>query len=144
MAIAYKRVLNPVDFDPNSIATMSVAAQFARPDGGTVYLLHVIPMIGQPAGGPAYMELYQEEVVKSNKKLEQLAKTHLVGVKHEIATEIGNAAELILEAEKKHKADLIVMGTHGRTGLARMFLGSVAEAVLHGAECPVIAFRHTA
>jgi len=144
MTIAYKRILNPVDFDDNSTATIDVAAQFARQNGGEVFLLHVLPMIGSPAGGPAYMELYQEEVHKSNTHLEALARKHLDGVKYEVSTDIGNTVELILSAEKERKADLIVIGTHGRTGLARILVGSVAEAVLRGAECPVLAFRHTA
>src|SRR5277367_2926688 len=105
MTIAYKRILNPVDFDDNSVATIDVAAQFARQNGGEVFLLHVVPLIGTPAGGPAYMELYQEEVQKSNKHLEALAKKHLVGVKHEVSTDIGNTVELILSAEKERKAD---------------------------------------
>jgi CBS domain-containing protein len=74
----------------------------------------------------------------SRQRLGEIARTHLVDLKHEILTHIGDTAPAILHAEKHYAADLVVMATHGRQGISRVFLGSTAEMVLRESSCPVM------
>src|SRR5262249_37003937 len=139
MAFPFRRILNPVDFDDNSFVAMDVAAELARQNDGTVFVLHVVPLSKSPAGGPAYVELYKDQEKIDREHLKQLADKRLQGVKYEVAVEIGPPADEILKAEKTVVADVAVMATHGRSGVAHMFLGSTAESVLRQSICPVLA-----
>jgi nucleotide-binding universal stress UspA family protein len=143
MAFPFRRILNPVTFDDNSMAAMDVAAEFARQNDGVVFLLYVVPMSDPPVGGPAYVQLYQDQAKLDREKLEALASRRLTGVKYEVSTETGDPAAVILRAERKVAADVVVMATHGRKGFAHVFLGSTVEAVLRATTCPLLAIRHT-
>ncbi|MGA8640822.1 MAG: universal stress protein [Candidatus Binatus sp.] len=70
-----------------------------------------------------------------------IAKQHLADVKYEILDEMGEPGNVIPDIAAKLPADLIVMVTHGRRGLARLIEGSIAEKVLRNAPCPVLAVR---
>jgi nucleotide-binding universal stress UspA family protein len=73
--------------------------------------------------------------------LAEIATQKLARLKHELLVYTGDVIASILNAQSKHESDLLVMATHGRRGLARMFLGSVAEAVVRKASCPVLTIR---
>ena len=141
MSYPFRRILSPVDFDENSLAALDVAAQIARDNDGMVLLFHVVPMIVAPTGMPIYVDLYKGQEEAAREKLKEVATKRLRGVKHELLTQMGETAGAILSAARRHAADLIVMATHGRRGLARVVLGSVAEMVLRNAPCPVLCAR---
>lgn len=148
MSHLFIRILSPVDFHENSLAALEYAAQFARQYDATVYLLHVIPTdelhlhrdVYRPEEGGGADVRWAEKV--SKEKLQEIAQRHLSGgIRHEIITRVGDAAKSILEVAEEVGAELIVLATHGRTGLSHFFLGSVAERVVREAPCPVLTLR---
>lgn len=141
MAFPIKTILCPIDFDENSIEALDAAAQMARESDAALEVLHVVPLIIQPGGTPIYVDVYTAQEQESQAKLVALARTHLAGVKCELRTTVAEPAAAILHAQKTVGADVIVMSTHGRRGLAHFILGSVAERVVREAQCPVITIR---
>jgi nucleotide-binding universal stress UspA family protein/predicted transcriptional regulator len=141
MAFPFRRILSPVDFDENSLAALAVAAQVAAESQGTIFLLHVVPMIIPPAGMPLYVDVYKDQEKVAKEKLTKIAADRLKGVKHEIVTGLADPAGAILKTARKVAADVIVMATHGRRGLSHVLLGSVAERVVREAPCPVLTVR---
>jgi nucleotide-binding universal stress UspA family protein/predicted transcriptional regulator len=142
MAFPYRRILNPVDFDENSMAATETAAQFARQNDGTVFLLHVTPIVIQPERMPVYVDIYKGQEDVAREKLRAVARERLQGVKFELVIRSGDPAGTILRAEKRLAADLVVMATHGRRGFSRVFLGSIAEVVLRESTCPVLTVHY--
>jgi universal stress protein A len=141
MAFPYRRILCPIDFDENSLAALVVAAQFAKRNDGTVFVLHVVPMIIPPTGMPVYVDMYKSQEETARDKLREVAHKYLSGVKYELTTHVGDPAGAIVKTAKKLSPDVLVMSTHGRRGFSRVFLGSVAEMVLREAPCPVLTVR---
>lgn len=90
---------------------------------------------------PQYVDLIRRQEDLDREKLTAIVKQQMVGVKCEILDEMGKPADVIAEVATRLHADLIVMVTHGRRGLARLVEGSVAEKVLRNAPCPVLAVR---
>jgi nucleotide-binding universal stress UspA family protein len=141
----YKKILVPLDRSPEAEAVLPVAARLARADGAVVRLLHVAPnpvAVLVEGGMPAYVD--QEIDRLRYEALDYLrgAASRLAGVPVEFAVHFGDPADEIIEEAKEFGADLIAMATHGRTGLARVVLGSVAEKILRTAPGPVLAIRH--
>jgi nucleotide-binding universal stress UspA family protein len=143
MAAQFKRILCPVDFEDNSMQALDTAAKLARESNGTVFVLHVVPMIVAPTGMPVYVDLYQGQEETARTRLVEIAQKHLGGVKYELLIHTGEPAATILNAEKKVDAEVVVMATHGRRGFKRFFLGSIAELVLRESICPVLTVRCT-
>ncbi len=143
MAFPYRKILCPVDFDDNSMQALDTAADLARESKGTVFVLHVVPMILAPTGMPVYVDLYKGQEETARAKLLEIAQKRLTGIKYELLTHTGEPAGTILSAEKKMGADVVVMATHGRRGFKRFFLGSIAEVVLRESTCPVLTVRCT-
>jgi acetoin utilization protein AcuB len=141
MSFPFRRILNPVDFDDNSLAALEVAAQMARENDGTVLLFHVVPMVIVPAHMPVYVDLYKGQEETAREKLRELAAKRLSGIKYELLTHLGEPAGAIIRTAKRSAADVIVMATHGRRGFSRVMLGSTAEMVLREAPCPVLCVR---
>ena len=144
----FLRILSPVDFHENSLAALEYAAQFARQYDATIYLLHVIPTdelhlhreVYRPEEGGGADVRWAEKV--SKEKLQEVAQQRLSdGVRHETLTRVGDTATSILAVAEEVGAELIVMATHGRTGLSHFFLGSVAEQGGREASCPVLTIR---
>jgi|SRR5271166_2569311 len=139
MSFPFAKILSPIDFDEHSLIALDLAANIARQNHGVITLLTVVPM--EDAGGPVYVEKFKEQAEIEKKKLEKVAKERLRGVKHEILSHLGDPASAILKIAEETEADLIVMATHGREGISRALLGSVAEKVLREAPCPVLSLR---
>jgi len=137
----YQRILCPIDFDENSLAALAAAADLARRSDGTVFVLHVVPMIVQPTAMPVYVDIYKSQEETAWARLKDIARKDLAGVKYELLVHMGEPAGSIIRMEKKVNADLVVMATHGRRGFSRFFLGSVAEVVLRESTCPVLTIR---
>jgi nucleotide-binding universal stress UspA family protein len=143
MAPQFRKILCPVDFDDNSMEALDTAANLARESNGTVFVLHVVPMIIAPTGMPVYVDLYQGQEETARAKLLEIAHKRLAGLKFEILVHTGEPAGTILNAEKKVDADVVVMATHGRRGFKRFFLGSIAEQLVRESICPVLTVRCT-
>jgi len=141
MSPSYQRILCPIDFDENSLAALAAAADLARSSDGTVFVLHVVPMIVQPTAMPVYVDIYKSQEETAWARLKEIARKDLAGVKYELLVHMGEPAGSIIRIEKKVKPDLLVMATHGRRGFSRFFLGSVAEVVLRESTCPVLTIR---
>src|SRR5579875_485490 len=130
-------LLHPTDFSENSEFAFRLACALARDYKARLVLLHVLPppMVIY-AGGPVPAETWPS-VEQAEEKLHQLeGKAHRVRVESQVME--GDPVDMILRAAKETNSDVIVMGTHGRTALARLLMGSVAEAVLRKAPCPVL------
>ena len=141
MTFPYKKIMCPIDFDGSSLEALDTAARIARENGGTLILVHIVPMIIQPAGMPVYADLYRGQEETARRQLEEIIKTRLRGIKCELSIHNGEPAQTILRIARKLQPDLLVMATHGRKGFSHFFLGSVAELVLRGAACPVLTVR---
>jgi len=144
----FGKILSPVDFDENSLAALDLVRQFAQQNNGTVYLLHVVPTdeihlhreVYRPEEGGGADPVWAEKVTKE--KLQRIAHERLSdGIRCQILTRIGDAAKTILEVEREVGADLVVMATHGRTGISHFILGSVAERMVRESSCPVLTIR---
>ncbi len=127
-----RTILHPTDFSECSGHAFQLACSLARDHGARVIVLHVIPV-------PLVQEkrLYREEVERELNRL--VAPDSKVPVAHQL--EEGDAITQILRVAQETSCDLIVIGTHGRTGLGRLVMGSVAEQVLRKASCPVLTVR---
>jgi nucleotide-binding universal stress UspA family protein len=142
-----KRLLHPTDFSPASRSAFERAVATAKADRGQLTLVHVIspviPLAGEGYVSPAvYDQMAEASRQWAQKKMDGLlARARKAGVKATGLLLEGVAHEAIVKAARARKADLIVMGTHGRTGVARFFLGSVAARVAATAPCPVLTVR---
>jgi nucleotide-binding universal stress UspA family protein len=133
-------VLHPTDFSPHSEAAAKLAFGLARDYGARVLVLHVMEPI--PVGGPEMVAVLDPLAYEADLKA-RLAEVRPPGpkvpVEHRLV--LGSAAEEILRVAKESKCGVIVLGTHGRTGMGRLFLGSVAERVARKAPCPVVTVK---
>jgi len=138
----YQTILSPVDFDENSLAAVKHAVQLAAEMGATLHLLHVISII--PTAPEIVQSLEPQSDLSARQRLQQIADRELVGIKHQLHTKLSLASLIpksILATAHELGADLIVMATHGRSGLPHLLLGSVAEAIVRNANCPVLTIR---
>ena len=141
MSFPFKKILCPIDFDQSADTVLAMAANLATTHDATVYVLHVVPMIIAPTGVPVYVEVYKQQEESASARLRELAHKHLSGVKYQLIVHLGAPVGTIIRAVRQIPADVILMATHGRRGFAHIFLGSVAEAVLREADCPVLTVR---
>jgi nucleotide-binding universal stress UspA family protein len=141
--VTLERILVPVDFSDCSLDALDYAAMVAQQAKASVMLLHVLEPVSYGLDFDLGHFRSREDVRESwTKRLEQLAATHQQPhMPIEYRLRGGFPADSILDAAKTLPCDLIVMGTHGRRGISHTISGSVAEAVLRKAHCPVIAVR---
>jgi nucleotide-binding universal stress UspA family protein len=107
-----------------------------------VHVLHVVRMPIAAEGAPLYAELYTEQTRLARETVAELAAKHFSHVPSESRVEVGDPGAIIIAAALKLPADLVVMATHGRRGFSRLFLGSVAEAVMRAVPCAVLTAKH--
>ena len=153
MNFAISRVLVPVDFSPHSELALRYATALAGRLGASVDLLHVVedPIAAGAWGSeiqiqiPNLSDLRKTLIEEGERRLERCwASAGGPGVHMVKTVRMGPAADAITEYAKALGIDLIVMGTHGRSGLAHLFMGSVAERVVRHAPCPVLTLRDAA
>jgi len=141
--LLFDRVLAPLDFSELSDTVLSCAVELTRPEGVTI-LLHVLeplPLHFESAFG-SFVNTEGLRVIRDNaEKLLDECRARHPGRRFVTELREGKAAALVLDAQRRHDAQLIVMGTHGRGGLEQFFLGSVAARVVRKAPCPVMTLR---
>jgi len=146
---AITRVLVPIDFSPSARAALEYATFVAARHGASLDVLHVweppgyvgpdaLALLPVAAGQPGW-EQTRAEVTREVDRF--LAKAGDRPKHLSVRIEAGEPGDTILSVARDGGADLIVMGTHGRTGLSRLLIGSVAEAVLRRSTCPVLTIR---
>jgi universal stress protein A len=132
-----RTILHPTDFSERSEHAFHVACSLARDYDARLIVLHVLEstVVYGELSMPYIAPAGQEE--SARKQLEQLEVANVsVNLEHQLCE--GIPAEEILKVAEASHADMIVMGTHGRRGLGRILMGSVAEEVLRKATCPVL------
>ena len=144
----FKKILVGTDFSEPSDAARRTAIELARRLGAELEIVHVeepLPAYAFSEGALPDLPRLQEEVRSwAEREVEQQAKeARAAGVPVTTAVLLGTPANAIVEAARTDGADLIVVGTHGRTGFERILLGSVAERVVRTASCPVLTVRNT-
>lgn len=125
--VAIRNILVATDFSPFSEQAIRAAVALAHHFGATLHLLHVVHA---PGDRPAALD-----------RLGASAEAEADGVPFTASVAIGRPAPEIVRYAAREQMDLIVMGTHGRTGLAHVMIGSVAEAVVRTAPCQVLTIR---
>ncbi len=144
-----RRILHATDFSPASRGAFAKAVELAKANGAELYLAHVmspvIPMTGDgyiPAN--VYADIEASTRAAAEKQLGALTGRARKGGVTRVRPLLllgGIAHEQINRAARARRADLVVIGTHGRTGLSKLFLGSVAGRVVSSAVCPVLTVR---
>jgi nucleotide-binding universal stress UspA family protein len=143
MSVSFSRILIAVDSDPVAAHAADIGVELARSLGANVALIHVIdasPFYGADTG------ISPNELIA---QAEQDGKRLLAGFRERLClqasalefVQAGTPATEIAKAAKQWPADLIVIGSHGRGGVQRVLLGSVAEGVMRHASCPVLVIR---
>ncbi|MFB6112562.1 MAG: universal stress protein [Halodesulfurarchaeum sp.] len=138
-----KQVLVPIDGSPQSSAALEYAAEEFSTD--ELILIHVIDPIeagySATATVPGYTEEWYEHAQEEAEDLLEEARETLDGEDVESVTEVGRPSRSIVEYAEENDVDHIVMGSHGRSGVTRILLGSVAEAVVRRSPVPVTVVR---
>ena len=157
MSIPYKKIVVTLDGSPFAAQALPHARQLAAALDAELILLEVVPEV-EVAGDLAdtigtlihidhvadrdlsKAERAQRHLVEKNERaLRDLAKTiRSENIKTDLVVDVGKPAEQIVAYTKHHEVDLLVMSTHGRTGMEHLVYGSVAEKVLHEANCPIL------
>ena len=140
-----KRILVPIDFSANSLDALAYALQLTQPFGADLLLLHVVEpvYVTDPNVGSADLTtLLDEQLRSAGAQLARIgADLRRQGQRVRTLVECGVPAQIIVDVATNSAADLIVIATHGRTGLSHMLIGSVAERVVRLADCPVLTVR---
>jgi nucleotide-binding universal stress UspA family protein len=144
------RILVPTDFSQSSEWAVEYASSLAASLGARVHLVHVIEDLFHT---PGPYDFHVPESAERREREYQEARTRLLAVVDRLAgmnvlataeVRTGTPTDAIVDAAVDYGADLIVMSTHGRTGLRHLLMGSVAEEVIRAARCPVFAVRQPA
>ena len=140
-------ILHPTDFSAASKAAFARALKLAKADRAELVIAHVLPPVLHAVDGYVVPTDIYHKMDETSRRYAQkglkrlLAKARKLGVRARGLLLEGNAQERIVAAARRQHADMIVMGTHGRTGFARFVLGSVAGRVVAHAGCPVMTVR---
>jgi len=143
-----KKILFPTDLSKNNQAALEFASRLAAESGAVLYIMHADDMEEVAAimfnDGYRYISSWEEDGRReAHRKLEQVLPT-VPNVRYQRCYLRGSAAGRIVSFAKEQSVDLIVMASHGRTGLRRLLMGSTAENVLRQAPCPVLIVKQPA
>lgn len=143
-----RAILAPTDFSHHAEAALRYACGLAARLGVPLHLLHVLPEILAPMGPEPMLvpalpaEYYADSEGQSNAALAQALKPEWgVPPRVETAVRWGDSVDGVVEYARSQPIDLIVIATHGRTGLGHVLMGSVAERIVREAPCPVLTVR---
>ena len=145
----YERILVPIDGSAPAASGLDEAIKVAKLTGATVRLLHVLDQFVFATGfetGATYMKDVLPKMRKSGDQLVGAARARVIAAGVPVDTLVcecfaRRTSDIVLEQAEAWKADLIVLGTHGRRGMSRAMLGSDAEQVVRGASIPVLLVR---
>lgn len=139
----FKTVLCPTDFSDASYHALEYGLRFAKNADGLLIVAHVVHVpSGELLSGETYTMNFKEAQEHVTRRLREVQTTRLENYpKCDLVTVIGDPAEEITALAKSRAADLIIMSTHGRSGLSHLVMGSVAEQILRHAPCPVFIVR---
>jgi nucleotide-binding universal stress UspA family protein len=145
--ISLKQIVVPTDFSDCSDRALTYGRELAKAFGASLHLLHVVH---DPYSQPWAAEAFPTPLGDLLEQWQGQARARLANLVPEpdrettrLAVVVGSPFFEIVRYAKEQQIDLIVIGTHGRTGLARVLLGSVAQRVIGTAPCPVLAVRGT-
>ena len=146
--MAYKRILVPIDGSPASTSGLDEAARIARADGARLQFLHVVDgsIALQAASSGAGVDQLLDALNRSGKQILSTALARANRAKVRAGASLresmsGRVAKVIVDQARRWRADVIVMGTHGRRGVSRLLLGSDAELVARQSPVPVLLVR---
>ena len=146
--LTIRNILAPTDFSHHAGRAVRYAAELAEKFGATLHLLHVMPEVIAPIGpDPSLVtalpaEYYRQAEADSLAALGKIVDPSWAtpaGV--ETAVDWGDAVDGVTSYARDHAIDLVVIATHGRTGLSHILLGSVAERIVRESPCPVLTIR---
>ena len=142
LLIGVKSILVPTDFSERSFDALAYAENIAEMTGAKLTLINVVQPLALPVP-VTILSIENDRIFKATrKKLNDLSVEHgISGMLDRIVVSQGVAWDEIVRTAKSLKCDLIVIATHGHTGVARAFLGSTAERVIRHAHCPVLVVR---
>ncbi len=141
-----ERILCPTDFSDASRGSVEAGVELARHFGAELILLHVVPVLPALPPDPNFVfrvpEFERLLHADAEKRLGEL-RAAVAGrdVPARVVVAHGSAADEILAVARRERADVVVIATHGSTGLGHLVFGSVAEKVVRHAECPVLTVR---
>lgn len=140
--LSVKNVLFATDFSPTSEAAMPYAAAICRRFGSTLHTVHVLSdaSLMMMTGGVDYVSMgtiYEDAHAEAKERLDQFS-ARVEGIPHRNYVRHGQVWKSLSSIIHENEVDLVVVGTHGRTGLGRLLLGSVAEDILRHSPCPVL------
>lgn len=143
------KILVPTDFSPYAEAAMRYALDLAQDYSAELLLLHVIPerdlraIFDYPLGFPLEQVLHEYQDKAEQHCAQVAAQAQHQGIPVTPLVSFGVPYEKIVQVAKDHHVDLLIIATHGRTGLSHAMLGSVAERVVRLAPCPVVTIKPT-
>lgn len=140
--VAFKTILVPIDFSGCSEKALHFAIRFARQFGSKLVLLHVAPSYADPYFVTEFGPLQADVVRASEDRLEDLMRNSVPAeVSAQPLVRLGRPATSIVTTARELGVDLIIISTHGHTGLKHVVFGSTAENVVRHAPCPVMTIR---
>jgi len=149
MSIMIKKILCPTDFSENSEHALKYALALATLSQAKLQLFHVVEPINYPQSTELFEPVLDEVelTMKMEAAFQKQLEDQVSALKDEYSKitgkiVMGNTFLAIIQAARDESVDIIVMGTHGRTGLAHVLIGSVAEKVVREAPCPVLTVKH--
>lgn len=135
-------ILVPLDLSEMSFKALQYASSFAARCGARLTLLHVLQPVSATMEMGAVLSLPPGEISAMEQRLKGIRDNRVPSsIASDVVVRVDFAADGILNAAAELEPDLIILATHGRTGLQRMFLGSTAEKVVRSAGCPVLVVR---
>jgi|1185.fasta_scaffold108698_2 nucleotide-binding universal stress UspA family protein len=139
-----RTILVPIDFSDYSYKSLDYAAAFGGQSKATITLLHVVPLnyVDTDLIAFDFTEIEREAANSAQSRLRKLIEDRIGGsIVADFLVRIGRPVDEIVSAAKERDSDLIIMSTHGYTGLKHAFLGSTTENVVRYAPCPVLTVR---
>jgi nucleotide-binding universal stress UspA family protein len=149
--MAWNTILVPHDFSTSANHAAAIARDEAKAHGGTIVLLHVIDLpyqlgpdtviVPEDTGAPISLKQYAIQSAEAHLQdiVERLARDGATAI---AVVKVGVPVDEINRTVDEHKIDLVVMGTHGRTGIRHLMAGSVAERIVRSSRVPVLTIRH--
>ncbi len=134
----FQNILCPVEFEDASLAALPLAKQIVQENGGVLHVVHVVSDRVDPFQVGGASRIYHDERL-AQLRLDGISRAQLEGVRHVMLVRLGSPIdEVILKAERELEINLVVMATHGQTGVLHLLTGGVAERLIHESHCPML------